>query len=78
MTSAGSRVARPTASSRGIPSLYVRCVGPGGIPPRVRSSHDTSSAIDEAALEAAYDFVLAAVDKLDASLTSSATPARVV
>ena len=68
-------LARPTASTRMLPSLYVRCVGPRGVPPRVRSPQDTPEATDEAAMEAAYDFVLAAVDRLDAMLASSSASA---
>lgn len=66
---------RPTASSRALPSLYVRCVGPGGVPARVRTVHDVPSATDEAAMEAAYDFVLNAIDRLDATLARSSTTA---
>ena len=68
-------LARPSASTRTLPSLYVRCVDPGGVPPRVRSPRDTPEATDEAAMEAAYDFVLAAVDRLDAMLASSSASA---
>lgn len=69
---------RPTATGRRVPSLYVRTVGPGGVPQRVRSPHDAPSAVDEAAMERAYDHVLDAVDRLDAALTrSSATAAGV-
>lgn len=68
------RAARPTAAGRPLPSLYVRGVGPGGVPPRVRTPHDTAAAVDEGALEATYDFVLDAVDRLDTALVrSSAT-----
>lgn len=69
-------VRRPTSLSRRLPSLYVRTVGPGGVPPRVRTEHDTPDTVSDATLEAVYDFVLDAVDRLDASLTRSApTPA---
>lgn len=71
-------VHRPTATGRRLPSLYVRMVGPGGVPPRVRSPHDLPSAVDDAAMDAAYDFVLDSIDRLDAALTkSSATAAGV-
>jgi hypothetical protein len=63
---------RPTATSRTLPSLYVRTVGAGGVPQRVRTEHDTAAAVDEAALDAVYDFVLDAVDRLDAALRSRA------
>jgi hypothetical protein len=69
---------RPTARRRRLGWLYVRTVGPGGVPPRVRSEHDVPSATDEAAMEAAYDFVLDGIDRLDQALiTSSATAAGV-
>jgi hypothetical protein len=59
---------RPTAATRSLPSLYVRTVGAGGVPPRVRTEHDTAAAVDDAALDAVYDFVLEVVDALDESL----------
>jgi hypothetical protein len=63
---------RPTTLSRRLPSLYVRTVGPGGVPARVRTEHDTADAVDDTALEAVYDFVLEAVDRLDTTLRSRA------
>jgi hypothetical protein len=37
----------------------------------VRTEHDTAAAIDDAALDAVYDFVLATVDRLDTALSGS-------
>jgi hypothetical protein len=62
---------RPTATGRRLPSLYVRTVGSGGVPPRVRTPHDTPGATDEAAMERVYDFLLDGVDRLDAELGAS-------
>jgi hypothetical protein len=61
---------RPTTLSRALPSLYVRTVGAGGVPQRVRTEHDTAAAVDDATLDAVYDFVLDAVDRLDAALSA--------
>lgn len=63
---AGTR--RPTTLDRRLPSLYVRTVGPGGVPARVRSVHDTPEAVSDTTLDAVYDFVLDTVDRLDAAL----------
>jgi hypothetical protein len=69
------RVNRPTAAGaarrRRIPALAVRAVGPDGIPARARTEHDTPAAVDETAMERAYDFCLAVVDNLDAELSRS-------
>jgi hypothetical protein len=59
---------RPTAASRTLPSLYVRTVGAGGVPQRVRTEHDTAAAVDDATLDVVYDFVLDTVERLDATL----------
>jgi hypothetical protein len=63
---------RTRAAPYRLPSLYVRTVGAGGVPPRVRTEHDTATAVDEAALEAVYDFVLDAVERLDATVKPTA------
>ena len=69
---------RPTATARRLPSIYVRTVGPGGVPPRVRTPHDVATATSEPAMEAVYDAVLDGIDRLDAALSrSAATPAGV-
>ncbi len=68
-------VRRPTARTRGLGWLYLRTVGTGGVPARVRTEHDVAAAVDDAAMEAAYDFVLATVDRLDAALVKSAPAA---
>ena len=62
---------RPTTLSRRLPSLYVRTVASGGVPPRVRTEHDTADAVSDTTLEAVYDFVLDTVDRLDAALARS-------
>ncbi len=72
---AGDRGRRLPRPPRGLPTLTVRAVSPGGVPPRVFSSHDTAAAVDEATLDAVYDFVLETVDSLDAALSKSATTA---
>ncbi len=65
---------RPSATGAArqlrLPALHVRAVGRGGIPPRVRTEHDAPGAVDEAAMNAAYDFCLATVDRLDAALAA--------
>jgi hypothetical protein len=66
---------RPTAAVRRLPSLYVRTVGPGGVPARVRTEHDLTSAVDEAAMEAVYGFVLDSLDRLDSALVKSSATA---
>lgn len=69
---------RPTTMTRRLGSLYVRTVGDGGVPERVRSAEDVAAAVDDAALEAVYDFVIDSVDRLDQALsTSSATSSGV-
>lgn len=61
---------RPTTMTRRLGSLYVRAVGPGGVPERVRTEHDTPAAVDDATLEAVYDFIVDTVDRLDQALTT--------
>jgi hypothetical protein len=67
------RVNRPTAAGAGrlrrIPGMEVRCVDRRGIPPRARTAADRPEAVEEEAMEGAYDFCLAAVDALDADLS---------
>ncbi|MEJ7893421.1 MAG: hypothetical protein WKF94_12365 [Solirubrobacteraceae bacterium] len=71
-------VHRPTTMARSLGSLYVRTVGAAGVPERVRTEHDTPAAVEDAAMEAVYDFVIDSVDRLDQALTtSSATSAGV-
>lgn len=75
VSAAGERGRRLPRASRGLPTLSVRTVSSGGVPPRLFSRHDTAGAVDEPTLESVYDFVIETVDALDASLTRSATTA---
>ena len=69
VAAAGDRGRRLTARRTPLPTIAVSTVSPGGVPARIFSSHDTADAVDEAALDAVYDFALETIDRLDASLT---------
>ena len=69
VAAAGERGRRLPGRRTALPTLAVSTVSPGGVPPRIFSTHDTAGAVDEATLDAVYDFVLETVDRLDGALS---------